>query len=422
MSRQRTKDLVMLYAKSGLYALLEIAAVYPLLLLLSIYVMDINAMVAAALMWLGSIIGRICFQSVKQRGASWLCSIAVCLVFFIAVEGWTSAWSEWIVIILVLISSLRGSSLKDWNERFPIRAQLMALLITIVISLFAATVLSIVMKAGLYISALLILCSYLVSLQSRQLQTAAIGDSWASVALRPLRVINHIWMFIIILSIILIASYSELAGGIYWLFRSAVQWLFGWLASSQESNNITASEEQNPLDLSLLLTDYSPSDGGEWVNVIIQIFVVILIVITAYYIGRIALRGIRRWMSRIERLWGIASSVMREQAPPYVDQAEQLEIPTRPRFMFRQRDILPVNGRDQIRYYYRNVIRKAIKNGLSYSTSQTPNEVASQLGTTRTSGSLAQEVISLYNDVRYGNKTIDESQLRHIHDHWKKGE
>jgi hypothetical protein len=411
----------MLYARSGLYALLEIAAVYPLLLLLSIYVMDINALVIAGFMWLSSMIGRVCFQWVKKRGVSWLCSIAICLVFFVTVEGWTSGWSQWIVIILVLVSSLRGSSLKNWDERFPIRVQFVALLITIVIALFAGSALSIVMKGGLYIAALLILYSYLVSLQSRQLQTAAMGDSWASVALRPFRVINRIWMFIIILPIIMIALYSEFAGGIYWLFRSAVQWVLGWLASSQESNNITPPEEQNPLDLSLLLTDYSPSEGGEWVNVLIQAFVVILIAIAAYYIGKIALRGIRRWMNRLEHLWGIASSVMREEAPPYVDQAEQLEIPTRPRFMFRQRDIFPTNGRDQIRYYYRNMIRKAIKNGLSYSTSQTPNEVASQLGTTPNSGSLAQEVISIYNDVRYGNKTIDESQLQHIHDHWKKG-
>ncbi|MGF7046697.1 hypothetical protein J2T13_001195 [Paenibacillus sp. DS2015] len=419
MRRQRTRSLLMIYVNSGLFALLELAVVYPLLLLLSIYVKDMNAGVVAGLMWLGSMMGKICFQWVKKRGTSWLSSIAICLAVFIAIGGLKSDWSSWIVITLVVISSLRGSSVKTWIERLPVNVQLVSLFMAVVISLFAGSSLSDGMKVELYIATLLILCSYLLNLQSRQLQTAAISDIWVSAALRPLRMINRIWMWIIILVLFIVALYNQLAEGLYWLFRSVVQWLLGWLKSGEATN--VDPPQQGPIELPPMLSEETSRGGGEWLNVLIQIVAIVAIAIAAYFIGRFVWKIIRKWMGRLEHLWGVASSVMKEEAPSYVDQAEKVVIPTRRRTIFRQKDTLPDNASDQIRYYYRNMIRRAVKSGLSFSTSQTPNEVANQLGTDLKKESFAQEVTSLYNDVRYGSKKVEESEMTHIHDQWKIG-
>lgn len=406
----------------------ELAAWYALILLISHYLIRQPSLSIAGLMWIGGVCGIVISVLVgrTRRWMTWVCILlagglifATAGQFNIGIRGWMA----WVVVTAV---ALRGSRLTEhvWQSSIALKHQLVGVGCTLVLSLFSFKLSLTAIDAGsLYVAGLISLCSWLLRLNSVQVQKETLSDSpHKQAALKGFVSVNRRWSILIMGVMLAFGSFTQLRQGLYWLWNHFAKWLNGLIDNiNQPSDSVTPQQEIIPPDLFPMDGEPIKESGSSiWMEVvywIVGLIIAVLVMYLLYQFVRFISRQIGRFIAMLTSEESLPHNHQSKDKTSYIDKIEKIETKRRSRPFRRKRSNFPEDNHGKVRYYYKSMIQRAIQQGLVYSTSQTPNEIAVQLEGQKSSEMVhsitaAQEMTSLYNEVRYGDKEIEEHQLQ----------
>lgn len=413
----------------------ELAAWYAVILLISLYLIRQPALYIAGIMWVGGVCGMVISVLVgrKHRWMTWLCILLVGGLIFATLGQFNIGIRGWMTWLVVTAIALRGIRLNEhvWKSSIALKHQLVGIGCILILFVFSFKLSLTALDAGsLYVAGLISLCSWLLRLNSTQVQKETLSDiPHQQVALKGFVSVNRRWSIVVMGVMIAFGAFTQLSQGLYWLWNQFAKWLNGLINHiNQPSDSVTPQQEIIPPELFPMDGEPTKESGSSiWMEVIYWVLGLILAVVVMYLLYQLV-RIISRQLGRLIAMLTSEVSVPRNQqskdTASYIDKIEKIETKRRPRPFRRKRDNLPEDIHGKVRYYYKRMIQRAIQQGLSYSTSQTPNEVAVQLEGQKSMGTIqsisaVQEMTSFYNDVRYGEKEVGEQQLQHTIDRLK---
>ncbi|AOZ92091.1 hypothetical protein [Paenibacillus crassostreae] len=414
--------------------LLEMLAFYAVILIISQVILDQSSLNIVGLMWIGGILGiAISLLLMKsRRWVRWFCILLTGVVILMISGNGNTSISGWIIWLLVMIASFRGSRLstRNWRIAFPLQYQLIGIGCTLVLSMFSSKLNPAAIEAGvLYMAGVISLCSWLLRINAVQVGKETLNHSIQQGPLRGFARVNRKWSIITLAFILVFGAFTQLSQGFYWLWNHFTDWLNSILSRPTEPTNDNISTQPDIMpDLFLMDGDPVKETGPSiWMNMMYWIVGVIfaLFVIYALYklLRLIALKLEALFAKFGERVGSYQTQVSDNIS--FMDKVEKIENKRRLRPLWRKKSSPPEDIYGQVRYYYKSMVKNAIQQGFAYSNSYTPNEVADMIETSKGKGvitntSTVQEMTSLYNDVRYGNKRIDERRIQHTIEGWIK--
>lgn len=413
----------------------ELATWYVIILLISLYLLRQPSLYIAGIMWIGGVCGMVISVLVgrKRRWMTWLCILLVGGLIFATLGQFNIGIRGWMTWFVVTATALRGSRLNElvWKSSIALKHQLVGIGCTLILFVFSFKLSLTALDAGsLYVAGLISLCSWLLRLNSTQVQKETLSDiPHQQVALKGFVSVNRRWSIVVMGVMIAFGAFTQLSQGLYWLWIQFAKWLNVLLGHiNQPSDSVTSQQEIIPPELFPMDGEPTKDSGTSiWMEVIYWVIGLILAVVVMYLLYQFV-RFISRQLGRLIAMLTSEESVPRnhqsKDTASYIDKIEKIETKRRPRPFRRKRDNLPEDIHGKVRYYYKRMVQRAIQQGLSYSTSQTPNEVAVHLEGQKSMGTIqsisaVQEMTSFYNDVRYGEKEVEEQQLQHTIDRLK---
>lgn len=412
----------------------ELAAWYAFILLISLYLIRQPSLYIAGMMWVGGVSGMVIAVLVgrKRRWMTWLCILLVGGLIYATLGQFNIGIRGWMTWVFVTAVALRGSRLNEyvWKSSIALKHQLVGIGCTLILFVFSFKLSLTALDAGsLYVAGLISLCSWLLRLNSTQVQKETLSDSpHQQVALKGFVSMNRRWSIVVMGVMITFGAFTQLSQGLYWLWNQFAKWLNGLINHiNQPLDSVTPPQEIIPPDLFPNGEPTKESGSSIWMEVIYWVLRLILAVVVMYLLYQLV-RFISRQIGRLIAMLTSEESAPRNQqskdTASYIDKIEKIETKRRPRPFRRKRDNLPEDIHGKVRYYYKRMVQRAIQQGLLYSTSQTPNEVAVHLEGQKSMGTMqsisaVQEMTSFYNDVRYGEKEVEEQQLQHTIDRLK---
>lgn len=403
----------------------ELAALYAIILLISHNVLRQPSLYIAGMMLIGGMCGIIIalLLGTTRRWRSWLCILIVGVLIFAITGQFNIGIRGWILWFVVMLVALRGSRLTDqgWKATLSRKYQLAGIGCTLVLSMFSFKIsLTALDEGSLYAAGVISICSWLIRLNSEQVQKETLSDSpHQQGALKGFVRVNRRWSIIVTIVMLIFGAFTQLSQGFYWLWNQFTSWLNGLMNNmNQTSNPITTQPEVIP---DLFPVDGEPTqEAGSplWVNMlywIVGIVVALVVIYLSYRLVRFIVLQIRKLVANLGSGEGPTRTQLKDKMS-YMDKIEKIETQRRSRPFIRKRNIVPDDAHGKVRYYYKSMIQREIQHGLVYTTSQTPNEIVFQLEGKKESesipsGSVVKDMTSLYNDVRYGDKAIKEDQL-----------
>jgi hypothetical protein len=427
----RLRKLSMLSMLSML-SFLELAAFYSIIVIISQVILMQPSLYIAGIMWFGGMSGIAIslLVGLTRRWLSWLCILLTGGFTFLIAGLFTTQITAWIMWLVVMITSVRGHKLsnQDWKSSFPLKYQLIGIGCTLVLSMFASKLSLTGWETGiLYMAGVISLCSWLLRLNSEQVEKETLRNNLQRGRLRGFAKVNRRWSIMMLVVMLIVGSFTQWSQGFYWLWIQFANWLNRILSNTSETQgdiNPPSDSMTNPFLMDgEVVKETKPSIWMDIMYWIVGVLVSLVVMYAFYKLLQLVYRKLGELVAKL----GARDRLSHNQPVdniPYMDQVEKIETKRRSRPFRRKKNPLPDDLRGRVRYYYQSMIRRAIEQGLTYSNSQTPNEVAIKIEGQKTLGvisstSAVQEMTSLYNDVRYGDKIIEEHQLQHTVDRWK---
>ncbi|WP_438347308.1 DUF4129 domain-containing protein [Paenibacillus sp. FA6] len=379
---------------------LRLAAFYSIILIISQYILHQPTLYIAGLMWVGGmIVAIISYRRSKRRK-----------------QGW-----EW---------------------AFPLKYQLVGIGCTLVLSMFSSKLSLTPWEAGsLYIAGVISLSSWLLRLNSEQVNREVFSESLQQGPLKGLVKVNRNWSIVILVVMLVFGAFTQLSQGFYWLWIQFVDWLNNILSNLNEPVTDNVIPEPEIMENPFMLDGETTTEAGSsiWMNIlywIVGILLVLIVVFALYKLVRFVFLKIGELLAKFGARAGLPR-IQSDDHNTYMDKVEKIETIRHSRSFRRKKNPPPEDIHGKVRYYYQSMVRTAIKQGLVYSTSQTPNEVSLEIQEiqelqetpgaqvqknkgAKLSPTVVQDVTSLYNEVRYGGKVIQERQLESVIDSLKK--
>jgi len=416
------------------YMLAEVAACFPILVLLDGYLFHTDQPVLWAL-WLlcagglGSTL-RIALRksAVKWKTVGWFVIwISIGAVVFAMMLDHVHWESIWIASISLLVVGLfRGNMLVmgDWDRLFPLTLQLILLIVAWIFYVITGSAGDLSSAHfAIYIAGMIHLFAILMRCGSRQISYSVWEDGFPLAALQLVIRRSRRWTWILIGLIAIIGGSTQLSMMLSWLWQKILS-LFqsnGTAVSDQMIEPMTPPPLLPPMDL----PEQSPSIlDPAWIERIAQIIMIAALTAFVIGVGLFVYRLIRkygpplwRWVLRILGIESELPLPAEEYASGYVDQTEKIRSKPSP-FSIHLKRKVPDDPAQRVRYHYEKLIRRGIKRGLDQHHGDTPSTLEHKINAlNKKDSSLDSEqrisvLIRWYNQIRYGVKSIDAEELK----------
>lgn len=416
------------------YMLAEVAACYPIIVLLDAYLFHTDQPVLWAL-WLLCAGGLGITLRIASRSSSakwkiiswsivWIVVGAIILWTMIQQVGLSSIWIA--SICMMVIGLFRGNMLVmgDWDQLFPLTLQLVLLIVAWIFYVItgsegdlSSTHFSIYLAGMIHLFAILMRCG------SRQISYSVWEDGFPLAALQLVIRRSRRWTWILIGLIAIIGGSTQLSVILSWLWQK--------ILSLFQNNEPTMPNQMiepmipPPLLPPMDLPEQSPSIlNPEWIERIAQIIMIAALAAFVIGVGLFLYRLLRkygpplwRWLLRI---LGIESDIVvpvQEPSSGYIDQTEKIRPTSAPIGMNFKKKV-PDDPAERVRYHYERLIRRGIKRGLDQHKGDTPNTLGRKMIdlNPKESSTYSEQRISIlihwYNQIRYGAKSVDAEELK----------
>ncbi|GAB6991127.1 hypothetical protein [Paenibacillus pini] len=397
------------------FSLLEVAAVYPFVLLLSLYVLHTQPLILLVLLWIyhicGTLIGIRQVRGDRTRIAA--VSLIILAIILPAVLFGFQILSIFFVVLLLAVAArgLLAGRKQLWQLiSWPLP----------MISMGAALVLYIAAsKVGalhpyrftLYGFSMITLFTFLLRLNSGHVRNASYQEQTDRMLLGRILFANRWMTWLVILVIALLSTWSKL-GVVLVALRGLILRILQYMGGQFDAVPKAAPEQSDMLDWGDM-----GQDAGQplWLRIITDALAGIVILAVAVIIVILLYKLIRRWLpsrlqqwiQRISQRIGLLRSIRQNsdnmESDLFVDEIERIS--PKPRKSRIKRREPEYNGNDP-RRAYESMIRRAIQRGYAYRASRTPAENGARLVTgesyTELSPEKVERLIKNYNDARYG--------------------
>lgn len=408
----------------------EIAAFYSIWLLLGIYVVHIDPSLVAVGLWLASIIGGALTLWVgdKHRKLLKITVTAGGMLLIIMALYMQQELAVGILGLLLATAAYRGILLTtgSWSDRFSLKVHLIGVGLTLALSIFSYKLPGISSAIhGLYLAGLAALGIWLLRRNAEHIKKASLIEDNLPAHLKGVVAVNRFWSFVIIIGIIAIGASTFLGEALAWLWKGFTAWLREAFSSDVQEDKISPTPVEMPQQQFPFLDEgpVQASESGIWMQVI-QFAVGALVLLGLLYLGyrllHFAAQGLRKLLRSLNR--PDREQIVKKDYVSYIDEVRRIPRSKRKRKRKLVNDERPQETAGLIRYYYRQILRRATRHGFRFYPSDTPNEVGSALEEhilSPQSQQLSEEMITLYNKSRYGQQEIKEQQIADWEKRWK---
>ncbi|MEC0092847.1 DUF4129 domain-containing protein [Paenibacillus macquariensis] len=411
----------------------ELAAYYAIIVVISHYVLLSSSLYIASMMWIAGACGILIplLLRTRQRWMNWVCILLAGGVIFAGTGQFNTGIRGWVLCVVLIGVAFRGNRLTEqgWKVTFTPMYQLQGIGCTLVLSIFSYNLSLTAIDAGsLYVAGLISLCSWILQLNSQQVRRETLSNhSTQQGAFRGFVRVNRGWSILVILGMVIFGAFTQLSQGLYWLWNQFAHWL-SRIIDMMNQRSKPINPESAPIPELFPIEEGAAKEAGPtiWMDLIywtVKVIIALVVLYILFRIVRFITVKIGQFIAKLYSKRGDSRTQVKDIFT-YRDKIEKIEKNRRSFSFRRKRNILPDNPHGKVRYYYKSMVQRAIREGLEYSTSQTPNEIAFLLegnknGESVLSTSAVNNITSLYNDVRYGNKTIEDHQWKGAIDHLK---
>lgn len=362
----------------------------------------------------------------------WACliSVAVSIVY---------AGVDRVLIYLIpvlFMASYRGSRMEqvDWHNMFQ-GVHFMTGLIVYAVSSFVLRFLDSFQDGAAiltWMGAAALMITLLIVNRQSVLGATLPGNDQPVLERRVLRY-NRWFVIILLLLIGIVTLLPQLQQWVSDLVKGIISWIVSLFASGAEQVPDLPPEPEHPPELSLFDEEIKPP--RPWMILIEQILIYVVfsaigiaILYALYRLGKLMpglYRSFTVWMNRLMNRQQVPSSL------GYEDEVEKIERdPASKRFrrlLSRMRGGKSRSGAgpqgmsERIRDIYRAILSRSIREGYPWKAFHTPRETHSEIKKwDGNSDRISASLIKLYEEARYGNRTITQEEverLQHEHKH-----
>lgn len=354
----------------------------------------------------------------------WACLVSVAVsVAFVGVDIALAY-----VIPLLFIASIRGSRMEqvNWKLMFPGTYFLIGLILYGVSSFFLSFMDS--FRGGIssltWMGAAALGLTLLIVNRQYVLDETLPGNDQPVLERRVLRY-NRWFIIVLLVLIALVAFLPQLQQWVSDMARGIAAWISGWFSSGAEQAPEPPSMSEPPPEMPFLDEETKPP--SQWMKVLEQ--VLIYGVFTVIGIGMLYVlfrfgkvlpslyRKFSAWMNRM---------MNRQNVQPqlgYEDEVENIEHDPASKRLRRLLSGVRIGGRhregegpeqlnEKIRQMYRLILSRSIREGYNWKASFTPRETENDLKEwDGRKDRVPQSLIELYEEARYGNRTITKEEV-----------
>ncbi|MWV46376.1 DUF4129 domain-containing protein [Paenibacillus sp. HJL G12] len=397
-------------------SLLETAACYPFVVLYMVYAMQSAPWWLMPLIWLlhalGTLIGRRQAAGRKELLVTALLLVAALLP--LAVLGLRPAI---LAVVVLLLADFRGLIVgrKDLWRFIQLNLPLAGLAAALIVYGVSSNVEAIEpYRVPLYFMSIFTLFAVLLRWNGDRVREASNAHETDRMQLRRILSRNRWMTWLVVAFIAVLSLWNGLGEGLAYFKR----WLTGLLNGLGKSGQAESPEQMPPAQPGPMELP-PPSHQPKWLHIVGQIAFAVLVAAVAAALLLLLYRLLRRWLPQSIRAWIARMAqrlrLMREMRRiptdqgDYVDEVERIERVNKGQGRWRRkRKEGPTLARDgDPRRAYESLIRMAVRRGFKFRPSLTPSENGAALASDKDlTGLPAQDmdqVISRYNQARYGS-------------------
>ncbi|MCT1398802.1 DUF4129 domain-containing protein [Paenibacillus sp. p3-SID867] len=420
------------FIKTFLQGFVECVLYFPVLFIPAFYLLpESHRWVWPALVLGGYLLGYTgarWFKLDRQFKATlWACLVSItAAIAFVGVDI-TLAY----FIPLIFISSYRGSRMEQasWNLMFPGTYFLIGLILFGVSSFILSFMDS--FQGGIssltWMGAAALGLTLLLVNRQLVLDETLPGNDQPVLERRVLRY-NRWFILVLLLLVAVVAFLPQLQQWVSDMARGIAAWISGWFSPGAEQTPEPPLSSEPPPEMSFFDEETKPP--SPWMKVLEQ--VLIYGVFTVIGIGMIYV--LFRFSKVLPKLYRRFSAWMnrrmnRQNVQPslgYEDEVENIEHDPASKRLKRMLSGIRIGGKfragegsehlnEKIRRMYRMILSRSIREGYNWKASLTPRETESDLKEWNgRKDRIPQSLIELYEEARYGNRTITEEEVERV--------
>ncbi|OPH50697.1 hypothetical protein BC351_35905 [Paenibacillus ferrarius] len=424
------------FGLAALFGSIELIFFYPIILLVHLYVSEVQLWATCLQLWL-------CFVLGSYLGyLKWLNRILYELAFSALAGAITAvllqgtSWHSWVCAAFGILLAYRGIHFtKDgWQGIF-------SMTIVVIAGVFYFIGVPVMSRLELFMPFmkslnLLGFCSlviFFIAINRIHLLNATLANTQQTAASSlsgTVKRSSRIWLITFIFLIVIVAYFQSIQQAISTFFRSALVWLL----QLSQSDSPPDVPEPSPSIQPPQLPPPAAADEPSWLSIFLhyaQIIIgyVLVIALVLFVLYLLLSKVAPALMALLRRLMNRSmSSYQSGDSEGFTDEKEALlawkELPRLWWQQAMQRRVkekapakwsqLPSN-RAKIRFLYRLVMGQAALNGYTYNNALTPNETEQDLRRIdQLPDQTVHAVTSAYNEVRYGNTELSDQELEQV--------
>ncbi|AWB44147.1 hypothetical protein DCC85_07880 [Paenibacillus sp. CAA11] len=389
----------------------ETAYAYPLLLILSIFMLEISPYFTALLVFISSMFGAWVGYRISGGRAQAIALLpALILGGLCYMPGYLGGRA---VVIILILCAFSWHSFGTVRKPFSLQAEKLLSTLGIVCSLvvYIYSQRSEVLQPfslSVFIAGVVTLSAVLLSMNDWKVKQAAGVRAEEKVPFSGIVLMNRSLTLIFIGLIVVLGAFKQIPS----LIKGLIYLLFGWTDFVWGYDPVPPNE-YNFHYLELEPMQYDLSDPTEvhklqWISKAWMVVSSILVLLLAYFVLRLLYSLLRKWLpswlkSLLERLKLGGMIKEPETDPGYHDELERIAKTRRKRRGTRGYQ----EPEHVVRRNYQRLVQSAMKKGYDYRPGYTPNEngrqIAGRLEYTELSENEVRNLIQDYNEVRYGS-------------------
>ncbi|MDO7907412.1 DUF4129 domain-containing protein [Paenibacillus sp. JX-17] len=414
-----------------LVSLPEAICLFPVMVLLGIYLAGISPYLLLVLYGLSSLLAGWLVQKLPEGlvQLGWLLPVLLGTGALILWPVYTAVWwgGAAAALLVTVFSSVRRIRMKDAVESYY-RTTAAGIGLALAGSVAAARLEDWhAYASSIYLAGLFSFCSWLIVRYYLNLRTASQEDGDSRSGFRLLAVQNRSRMLLLLVLIVVAATAVGGVNSLIWLLRQGAAWLGRLLfPSGEESPLLPVQPLRGPVIPPELRDPHPvPAEPGKPSNMVLFIMLGLLGVVIVIVLIIVLRRLIRILLEKLSVQKH--QHKLNENRTVYFEESERMESLTRrPGWYRRMRKSKPPEepGR-RVQFYYRQLVRRAAQKGLTR-RSMTPLQIAEVLGRSPevlselgVSRELVRDTVEQYQEVRYGNRSIPVERIRHLDEAWR---
>lgn len=432
---------------SLLLGIAEIIYAYALLVILAVYIFHLSPAVVLCIyvisMSLGVLCGRVFSNKHSFLGLIMSVLAGVLITVLSFVLGSTA--SDLLVSITGAVTGAfmgyRGFHIqKNPRSSFAIsvKYQLSGLVSLVILSVFIGKFPPLVeYRMSMYLCGLAGFILLIWTRHIRQMRSVTLDPDGHKPLVKNFVVLNRLRTFIFIVIVILIGAFqrlSELAGSVWNMFAAWIGRLLNRETSHENITDIPDASQTPPLVLPD--EEQMPRESSPMFEWFLKAVVLIAVVI---FLGFILFK-LWKFIQKVQQHFENRKGKRTAGAPPktaYIDIVETIEErPVKRWFPIFQRETVPTDPQQRIRYYYRESVIRARRKGYDLPANLTPMEMKEKLDSAKNTEKnekaklkqkrskikdriIPADLFSLYNEVRYGERTVSKEVITKIDQDWE---